>query len=508
MKKNFWKKECSKDCVNYVILAVIVIILSLLKLYSSPIRNDLPEIDSSVFQIMGKGLLNNQTIYKDLFDHKGPVVYVINAIAYIINPNIGLFIVETTILYIGLIFIYKTSRMFLSEKLSMISSLVYLIPIFAYLDGGNYTEEYAITFTNIAIYNILKIFFKNEYDKKSNWIIIGTTFAINLMIKPTYIAVWIAFGIIQLIYSIKEKKVKELLKYILYMICGILIIIVPVLLYLIIKNDINSFLDAYILMNMKYSKTTIYNKIMSFSKLLEIYHGYIYVFVVLAGSLMIILNKKIEWKIKDFVLLFNIMTLILASWAANLYQHYLIQISPAVAISLVFLLNYINEEIIKRDKIKEITKQMPISFIYFCTIIALTWIAISYNSIISIKYLKTRHLYNEYKKNNILEINQYLDEKDELFVLGNDESCYILLNKQPRFKHFFQTPIFVYNREIIKETEEYIKENKPKVIVKKTTNNNKLFDDECQGITEILDNDYNRYDKKILTYYVLKDEAK
>ena len=109
MKTEIKKKKCSKDCVNYVILAVIIIILSLLKLGSSPIKNDIPAVDSSVFQIMGKGLLNNQIIYKDLFDHKGPIVYIINALAYIISPNVGLYIMETIILYIGLIFIYRNA---------------------------------------------------------------------------------------------------------------------------------------------------------------------------------------------------------------------------------------------------------------------------------------------------------------------------------------------------------------------------------------------------------------
>ncbi len=505
MKTEILKQKCSKDCINYVILAVIIIIISLFKLGSSPIKNDIPAIDSSVFQIMGRGLLNNQIIYKDLFDHKGPIVYIINALAYIINPNVGLYIMETIILYIGLIFIYKNSRLFLNERLSMITSLVYLIPVFSYLDSGNYTEEYALTFTNIALYNILKIFKNNKYNKKSNWVIIGATFAVNLMIKPTYIAVWIAFGIVQLFCSIKEKKIKELLKYILYMLGGILIILIPIFLYLIINNDIKDFIDAYFLMNMKYSKTSMYEKITTFIKLAKYYKCFIYIIGMLIGNLILIFGKNISKRIKSFVTIFNIMLLILAAWAANLYQHYLIQTAPGIATCLIFLLYIIKNKIENKDKIQNIIKQLPIKFIYVCAIIVLLLLDISYNTVINFDYFKLKYNYNELKRNSILEINNYMDEDDELFVLGNDESCYIILNKQPKYKYFFQTPIFLYDKQILEDAVKYIYYAKPKVVFKSTTNNKMLFEKICKNADEILNNEYEEHDKGIFKYYVLKE---
>ena len=241
----------NKQNIYYILIFVIVTILAILGLSSSPLNKGVIQNDSAVFQIMGRGMLNGQVMYKDLFDHKGPVMYVINAIAYLINPQIGLFIVETLFISIGAVFIFKTSKMLVNKKVSVIMSLVYVMLMFISILGGNFTEEYAMTFTSIALYCIMKIIYKNEYENKILWGIIGATFALNFFIKLTYIAIWIAFGIIQFIYSIKEKKIKELIKYIVYMIIGIMIVTLPIIIYLVLNDDIHYFIDAFFVLNMQ-----------------------------------------------------------------------------------------------------------------------------------------------------------------------------------------------------------------------------------------------------------------
>ena len=161
-QKNKINKSDSKILNNikkykeYAFLFIVVFILCLLTLYSSPLYKGLPDIDSSVFQVMGKGMLEHKIIYRDLFDHKGPIVYIINAMGFFINNKYGLFIIEFIIFYIGTIFVYKTSRIVLSKKLSIIVNLLYMLISFRYFYGGNYTEEYAITFMSIAMYFIIK----------------------------------------------------------------------------------------------------------------------------------------------------------------------------------------------------------------------------------------------------------------------------------------------------------------------------------------------------------------
>ena len=124
------EKIFNKKNLYYVFLFVVVIFLSLVGLNSSPLNKGITQNDSAVFQIMGKGMIEGQVIYKDLFDHKGPIMYLINAIAYLISPKIGLFVVEIVLIYIGALFIFKTSKIFVNEKISFIMALFYLMLFF------------------------------------------------------------------------------------------------------------------------------------------------------------------------------------------------------------------------------------------------------------------------------------------------------------------------------------------------------------------------------------------
>lgn len=254
---------------EYILIAIVIFILFLIIVNSSPLYKGLSEVDSSVFQVMGKGMLENKLIYKDLFDHKGPIIYIINALAILIHNKYGLFVIELVLFYIGTIFIYKTSKIVMSKKTSLFICLLYILASLKCFEGGNFTEEYAITFISIAMYYMTKILYQKDDSKRIYWIIIGATFTINLLIKPTYISIWIAFGIVQLISAIKDKKIKQLIKNIGHIIIGILVILVPIIIYLIVNNDFNDFIEAYINLNMKYSESTVIERAIAFKKIVK-----------------------------------------------------------------------------------------------------------------------------------------------------------------------------------------------------------------------------------------------
>lgn len=516
-QKNKINKSDSKILNNikkykeYAFLFIVVFILCLLTLYSSPLYKGLPDIDSSVFQVMGKGMLEHKIIYRDLFDHKGPIVYIINAMGFFINNKYGLFIIEFIIFYIGTIFVYKTSRIVLSKKLSIIVNLLYMLISFRYFYGGNYTEEYAITFMSIAMYFIIKILYNKEIDKKIYWIIIGATFTINLLIKPTYISIWMAFGIVQLISSIKDRKIKELIKNIGYIIIGVLIIFVPIMLYLIINNAVSSFIYAYINMNMKYSSSSIFEKIKAFVELSTRYKYNQYLLMMLISNIVLLFSKKINKRTKSFVTLFSVVSLILTAWAPNVYSHYLIQLAPCTILESIFL-GYIIEQKIREKEILnyKIIRELPINFIYICVIIVATlnvFKITSEHKWIFLKQIKLHKIVIE----RVDEVNNYLNKEDKILVLGNNSYYYLLLNRQPQFKYFFQYPIIEYDEKIREETEKYIIEKKPKVIIDEKYKNFATFGQKTfeqingKKIVEEITQNYEEHDIGVIKYYVLKE---
>ena len=109
------------------------------------------------------------------------------------------------------------------------------------------------------------------------------------------------------------------------------------------------------------------------------------------------------------------------------------------------------------------------------------------------------------EKAEIDKIRQYLDEDDEILVLGNNSYYYIYLDKYPEFKYFFQMPIIFYDDNIAEETKKYVYNNKPKVIVNEVSSSieiiKKIYGEE---LVNIIDENYEEH-KNIIDYYVYKE---
>lgn len=499
-------KILNKQNIYYILIFVIVTILALLGLSSSPLNKGVTQNDSAVFQIMGRGMLEGQVMYKDLFDHKGPVMYVINAIAYLINPQIGLFIVETLFISIGAVFIFKTSKMLVNKRVSVIMSLVYVMLMFISISGGNFTEEYAMTFTSIALYCIMKIIYKNEYENKILWGIIGATFALNFFIKPTYIAIWIAFGIIQFIYSIKEKKIKELIKYIFYMIIGIMIVTLPIIIYLVLNDDIHYFIDAFFILNMKYSEAGLLKKAKTFWILINRSKFVGYIIIGIICNILMLFNKKINLKNRLFVTSFFVISIILTAWAPNAYKHYLTQLVTAIVLELIELCLYIKENLKLNEKESGILKELPqnlILILAICCMILVTGNKISKDVGIFSRIAQNGEVINH----ELDEVKKYLNKDDEIIVLGNQPYYYIYLNKYPKCKYFFQLPIILYDNSIKEEVQNYIIKNKPKIVIKYIMGHSEENFNDIYGkeLEDYINNRYIEYANNQFKYYVLKD---
>lgn len=496
------EKIFDKKNLYYVFLFVVVVFLSLVGLNSSPLNKGITQNDSAVFQIMGKGMLDGQVIYKDLFDHKGPIMYIINAIAYLISPKIGLFVVEIVLIYIGALFIFKTSKIFVNEKISFIMALFYLMLFFLYSWGGNFTEEYAITFVSIALFCIEKIIYEKKNDNKLLWIIIGLTFALTFFIKPTYIAVWIAFGFAYLIYTIKENKIKELIKYIIYMLIGILIVSVPIFIYLIVTEDISDFIKSFFIMNMKYSTSTLSEKKNAFLNLICNYKYFDFLVIGLISNVFILIDKNIKYENKIFITFFFIVSGVLTCWAPRTYKHYLMQLAPTITFELIMFVFLVSTLKLK-DKEKELLKQIPVNIIYSFVIIYLiftTSILISNELGVCSVVAKNGPIIAEM----LNEVKAQLGKEDEMIVLGNEPYYYIYLEKQPKFKYFFQIPIILFDKDIQKETQDYIVKEKPKVIIKDFTSYDEpdfvnLYGNEVENFIK---QEYQEYDVGRFKYYI------
>ena len=124
--------------------------------------------DANTYFTMGKGIVHGMVPYRDLFDHKGPLLYFIYAAGYLMSPTsfIGVFVLQIISMYIALLFLYKTARLLLdSSPRAFFSSIlvtffilgagVYYLP--EQLDmGGGSPEEFSLPFLTVSLYLITR----------------------------------------------------------------------------------------------------------------------------------------------------------------------------------------------------------------------------------------------------------------------------------------------------------------------------------------------------------------
>jgi hypothetical protein len=207
----------------------------------APFAKSIPGIDSSVFIYTAQQILDGQMIYKDIVDHKGPFLYLINVIAlFCFNGKwMGIWIFEIFSMFIACIMMYKTARMFAGKFVSVLAVITSILMIVPVLIGGNLTEEWALPYISIAMYIFLSYLKENKSLTTWRLFILSFTFVLTLMLRANLIAVWGGFGIALLIKWIVEKQYKEFIRCLSLMLFFVIISIVPFFLYFYLKGTLS-----------------------------------------------------------------------------------------------------------------------------------------------------------------------------------------------------------------------------------------------------------------------------
>lgn len=109
-------------------------------------------LDSEIFQNMGMALLRGKIPYIDLFDHKGCILFFINAAGIWINRIWGLWILQSVYLCANFYLWLSIIRIFsLRYSLSCFVCTIFFV-LQSYFGDGNLTEEWSLLFIGLPIY--------------------------------------------------------------------------------------------------------------------------------------------------------------------------------------------------------------------------------------------------------------------------------------------------------------------------------------------------------------------
>ena len=209
-------KKTRKNLIIYAFLTLFCIaFLLLLSASTSPLYKDLCDGDSSIFIFFGKAITLGKDAYRDYFDHKGPILFYINALGYFLTKSkVGIFILQCISLSISSIFMYKTARFFTKPIRSVICVIITILAFGATISDGNLTEEYCILYCMIAIYTALKFITKHPKapHPRKNMVIYGICFGICAFIRVNNGLIICGIVFVTIMTDFINEHIKEIFK--------------------------------------------------------------------------------------------------------------------------------------------------------------------------------------------------------------------------------------------------------------------------------------------------------
>ncbi len=223
---------------------------------SSPLYPMNDWVDVHCFFTMGKGLLNGQVLYRDLYEQKGPVLYFIYALLALISDESfwAVFLLEVAsfilfLYYAGrLVMLYNPSTFFAYICVTALGVIVGTCPAFSH--GGS-VEEMCLGLMIYGLYTLFSCILEKRSLRLREALINGIFAGMILWIKFTMLGFYVGLCLSVLVYySLVRKDWKGLLSSVGIFLGGVGIVTALVMIYFIAAGATEDLFTAYFYNNL------------------------------------------------------------------------------------------------------------------------------------------------------------------------------------------------------------------------------------------------------------------
>ncbi len=192
--------------------------------------------DSAYFQSVGKMWTKGFLPFRDFFDHKGPLIHLINALAYLTPfPRLALTLIQSAFFCLTLYFIFGLFLEYMTFPKAAACLFLFSACWSFLFDGGNLTEEYCMPLCIISFVNefrwLMKYSSEDGDDIKDHpaslFFIDGIFFGLIFLINMKNAATIVLFDFFIAFIMLKEKKIRELFIHIAAALAGSVLPLLP-----------------------------------------------------------------------------------------------------------------------------------------------------------------------------------------------------------------------------------------------------------------------------------------
>ncbi len=155
-----------------------------------------PAEDAGVFFYAAQRLLEGGAPYRDIWDHKPPGVYFIDAVGLALGGRVGVWLVQLAFLVAAAFLSFRALRREFGDAPALVGSLAWLVALpRLFLEYGqtSFVEFFALPLQFAAL-----LLFRDPL-VTSRALGIGALGGAALLLKPTLIGIWIAIGVVVLL---------------------------------------------------------------------------------------------------------------------------------------------------------------------------------------------------------------------------------------------------------------------------------------------------------------------
>ncbi len=201
--------------------------------------------DSAWFFMCGKAWMNGLVPYVDFADSKGPLLWLIYGVGYLLNSHsyVGVFWVSCVFYAVSFTFAYKISRLYLDRRGSVL--VLALLPAILLLKRFHEVraEDFCNTFIFISLYSLCRIL-KGSTEKRQLFkyaFAVGASMTCCLLIKWNVFFMIGGIALVVLYVSIKKNTLSGLWGGL----AGIAAPAIPFLAYFLIQGNFEAFITEY-----------------------------------------------------------------------------------------------------------------------------------------------------------------------------------------------------------------------------------------------------------------------
>jgi hypothetical protein len=234
------------DAKIYCFLAIFVIVLMFFVSPDSYTHDLFDRTDSTIFFMAGKAWMNSMIPYSDFTDTKGPLLWLIYGIGYLLSHTdyIGIFWISCLFVFFSYALTYKIAHLFLSRQLSVVCSiamtLVYFNPAINYEIR---CEDFCMPFVLLALYRTCLHLYQDHKSFYLSSFLIGLSIGATTMMKYS-IAIDLCVVLPFVLYECPKSGFR-VFRCLASIAGGFLLVVIPFVAYFLAQGCFNDFINGY-----------------------------------------------------------------------------------------------------------------------------------------------------------------------------------------------------------------------------------------------------------------------